>query len=296
MEEQALGMIETFGLVGLIEAADAVAKAAKVIIVDYEQAEGGLVIIKFRGSVGAVKAALEAGAAAAQRIGKLWATHIIPRPDPQIEFMIERKKGTPPATPVAEPPEKPTPPPVAPERKEESGEVKARPFKLEQSEQLEPLIEKIRRGGLEFLNTAELRVLARSLPDFPFPPAVSGKMRREEILKQFMDRGVILPGLERVIFPTGEAKERKMKIDEEPEETEATPFVLVPEPGEEKIVETLSQRGIEGLHIKQLRHLAHKFKNFPVVRIDQASRDTLIEGFRRGIIIEGIEGVIKPKT
>ena len=76
----ALGMIETKGLVGSIEAADAMVKAANVTLVGKEHVGGGLVTVLVRGDVGAVKAATDAGAAAAQRVGELVSVHVIPRP------------------------------------------------------------------------------------------------------------------------------------------------------------------------------------------------------------------------
>ncbi|MCK4574188.1 MAG: ethanolamine utilization microcompartment protein EutM [candidate division Zixibacteria bacterium] len=77
---EALGMIETKGLVALIEAADAMVKAAKVQLVAYEKVGGGFVTVMVRGDVAACKAATEAGAAAAQKIGELVSVHVIPRP------------------------------------------------------------------------------------------------------------------------------------------------------------------------------------------------------------------------
>ena len=76
----ALGMIETKGLVGAIEAADAMVKAANVSLIGKEQVGGGLVTVMVRGDVGAVKAATDAGAAAAERVGELISVHVIPRP------------------------------------------------------------------------------------------------------------------------------------------------------------------------------------------------------------------------
>jgi ethanolamine utilization protein EutM len=76
----ALGLIETKGLVGAVEAADAMCKAAKVTLLGREQSGGGLVTVMVRGEVGAVKAATEAGAAAARRVGELVSVHVIPRP------------------------------------------------------------------------------------------------------------------------------------------------------------------------------------------------------------------------
>lgn len=77
---EALGMIETKGLVPLIEAADAMVKAAKVTLVGYEKIGGGLVTAIVRGDVAACKAAVDAGAAAAQKVGELVSVHVIPRP------------------------------------------------------------------------------------------------------------------------------------------------------------------------------------------------------------------------
>ena len=77
---EALGMIETRGLVALIEAADAMVKAAKVTLVSYEKIGGGLVTALVRGDVAACKAATDAGAAAAQKVGELVSVHVIPRP------------------------------------------------------------------------------------------------------------------------------------------------------------------------------------------------------------------------
>lgn len=80
MSMEALGMIETKGLVALIEASDAMVKAAKVTLVGYEKIGGGFVTAMVRGDVAACKAATEAGAAAAQKIGELVSVHVIPRP------------------------------------------------------------------------------------------------------------------------------------------------------------------------------------------------------------------------
>ncbi len=85
---QALGMIETRGLIGSVEAADAMVKAANVTLVGKERVGGGLVTVFVRGDVGAVKAATDAGAAAAQRVGELISVHVIPRPDGSVESIL----------------------------------------------------------------------------------------------------------------------------------------------------------------------------------------------------------------
>ena len=81
----ALGMIETRGLVGMIEAADAMLKTANVTLVSWQKVDAGLVTALIRGDVGSVKAATDAGAAAARRVGELVGVHVIPRPDDALE-------------------------------------------------------------------------------------------------------------------------------------------------------------------------------------------------------------------
>ncbi len=89
----ALGMIETRGLVGAIEAADAMVKAANVSLIGKQQIGGGLVTVMVRGDVGAVKAATDAGAAAAERVGELLSVHVIPRPHSEVEIILPKVEG-----------------------------------------------------------------------------------------------------------------------------------------------------------------------------------------------------------
>ena len=84
----ALGLVETKGLVGAIEAADAMVKSANVQLVGYEKIGSGLVTVMVRGDVGAVKAAVDAGGAAAQRVGELVSVHVIPRPHEDVEGIL----------------------------------------------------------------------------------------------------------------------------------------------------------------------------------------------------------------
>ena len=87
---QALGLIETKGLVGAVEAADAMTKSANVTLVGQEKIGSGLVTIMVRGDVGAVKAAVDAGAAAASRVGELVSQHVIPRPHSDVEKILPK--------------------------------------------------------------------------------------------------------------------------------------------------------------------------------------------------------------
>jgi len=91
----ALGMVETKGLVGSIEAADAMVKAANVVLIGSEYVGGGYVTVMVRGDVGAVKAATDAGAAAAKRVGELVSVHVIPRPHEEVEMILpDKSKGS----------------------------------------------------------------------------------------------------------------------------------------------------------------------------------------------------------
>lgn len=88
--KEALGLVETKGFTGMVEASDAMAKSAKVRMVGYEKVGDGLVTTLCRGEVGAVRAAVDAGAAAAQKVGQLVAVHVIPRPHDDLEKYLDR--------------------------------------------------------------------------------------------------------------------------------------------------------------------------------------------------------------
>ena len=92
MAQEALGMVETRGLVAAVEAADAMCKAANVALVGTEKIGSGLVTVMVRGDVGAVKSAVEAGSSSAGRLGELVATHVIPRPHSDVEMILPKVK------------------------------------------------------------------------------------------------------------------------------------------------------------------------------------------------------------
>ena len=92
MSMEALGMVETRGLVASIEAADAMVKAANVVLIGKEYIGAGYVTVMVRGDVGAVKAATDAGAAAARRVGELISVHVIPRPHGEVEHILPQMK------------------------------------------------------------------------------------------------------------------------------------------------------------------------------------------------------------
>lgn len=99
MDTNSLGMIETKGLVGAIEAADAMVKSANVQLVGKEQVGGGLVTVMVRGDVGAVKAATDAGAAAAEKVGELISVHVIARPHVEVDNILPRGRVSQPQAP-----------------------------------------------------------------------------------------------------------------------------------------------------------------------------------------------------
>jgi ethanolamine utilization protein EutM len=90
VSQEALGLIETKGLIGSIEAADAMVKAANVLLIGKEYIGAGYVTVMVRGDVGAVKAATDAGAAAARRVGELVSVHVIPRPHTEVERILPK--------------------------------------------------------------------------------------------------------------------------------------------------------------------------------------------------------------
>lgn len=91
MQKESLGMIETKGLVAAIEAADAMVKSANVVLIGYEKIGSGLVTVMVRGDVGAVKAATDAGAVAAQNVGEVVSIHVIPRPHTDVEKILPKQ-------------------------------------------------------------------------------------------------------------------------------------------------------------------------------------------------------------
>jgi ethanolamine utilization protein EutM len=95
MSQEALGLVETRGLIGSIEAADAMVKAANVVLVAKEYIGAGYVTVMVRGDVGAVKAATDAGAAAARRVGELVSVHVIPRPHTEVDRILPQVPGAP---------------------------------------------------------------------------------------------------------------------------------------------------------------------------------------------------------
>lgn len=161
----ALGMIETRGLVASIEAADAMVKAASVTLISKTHVGGGLVTVMVEGDVGAVKAATDAGAAAAERVGELISVHVIPRPAADVAHILDRRP---------EPKPEPEPEPPAPEPEPEPEVLEPEPeeaahteeMKEEQPEEVNAEkmdLSELTPEALGKMTVAKLRIVAREL-------------------------------------------------------------------------------------------------------------------------------------
>jgi microcompartment protein CcmL/EutN len=211
MADRALGMVETRGLIASIEAADAMVKAARVQLVGKEKIQGGLVTILVTGETAAVKSAVDAGAAAAQRVGVLVSTHIIPRPDDQVDDIIGEIK---PAERKPRKQEEEIIPKIEPERI-----VKRREIKEEEIiEEVKPVqkasssstIDRLKKEALgksitletpvktkssakfnftmvelEVMNVHQLRRFARDIESFPIKGREISRANRGELLDFF---------------------------------------------------------------------------------------------------------------
>lgn len=222
MSDRALGMVETRGLIASIEAADAMLKAANVHLLGKDRADAGLITILIEGETAAVKSAVDAGAAAAQRVGELVSTHIIPRPDDQISGIITRN------SPIVT--QKTTREPIfekesesirekkielIPERKPERKKRQTKIKEKEKPEEVEPLfksssfstIERLKEEALgkssnveksgkpkskkelnfsmaelEVMNVHQLRRFARDIESFPIKGREISRANRGELL------------------------------------------------------------------------------------------------------------------
>lgn len=161
----ALGMIETRGLVASIEAADAKVKAASVTLISKTHVGGGLVTVMVEGDVGAVKAATDAGAAAAERVGELISVHVIPRPAADVAHILDRRpepKPEPePEPPAPEPEPEPEVPEPEPEEAAHTEEMKEEQPEEAHAEKMD--LAELTPEALGKMTVAKLRIVAREL-------------------------------------------------------------------------------------------------------------------------------------
>lgn len=161
----ALGMIETRGLVASIEAADAMVKAASVTLISKTHVGGGLVTVMVEGDVGAVKAATDAGAAAAERVGELISVHVIPRPAADVVHILDRRPEPKPEPEPEPPAPEPEPEPEVPEHEPEEAahteEMKEEQPEEAHAEKME--LSELTPEALGKMTVAKLRIVAREL-------------------------------------------------------------------------------------------------------------------------------------
>ena len=262
---KALGLIETRGLVAAIEAADAMVKAANVKIVGKEQTSPALITIKIVGDVAAVKSAVDAGAAAAQRVGELVSIHVIPQPDIQMLFLFPELRDDDPSdlelekTHTVTLTEKPIEPakaakPVKTEIKEDHIEIPAEdltpPITVPPKEKTPKVRPQVRISDLEVKNKPQ------SLGNlFTAPNDTISRLRQEAL---------------------GNVDTHKKKIA--PPEPEKKDMVL----GQKEKINISTSEDIESLNVHQLRRLARDIENFPIKgrEISKANRQKLLEFFR----------------
>lgn len=204
MSEYALGLIETKGLVGAIEACDAAAKSAQVTIMSAEVTDGGLVSLKIEGDLAAVRVAVDTGARAAEKVGELVAAHVIPRPDEGLAMMRspirflrhdEKDDHRPPLMPGHAPPPPPVPPaidsqakaiprPLAPKPKPAPKPVPPKPAPPAPEQSAITLAE------LKKMSVVKLRQFARAVENLPIQGrqiSMANKTQLIEALKSAMN-------------------------------------------------------------------------------------------------------------
>lgn len=193
-------MIETKGLVGSIEAADAMLKAANVTLASKTHVGGGLVTVMVRGDVGAVKAAVDAGAAAAERVGELISVHVIPRPADDVEYILDPLTPPDPA-PEPEPDPEPTPEPEPEQEPQPEPEpepvqdLQPEPEDASQEEEEEDPEEEAHAAELESLSeesmqrmtVAKLRAVARALGKTGMTRREIRFAKKEELIARILE-------------------------------------------------------------------------------------------------------------
>ena len=203
----ALGMIETKGLVGSIEAADAMLKAANVVLASKTHVGGGLVTVMVRGDVGAVKAAVDAGAAAAERGGELVSVHVIPRPAADVEYIIDPLTPAPdpePEPPAAEPeqepeapapaaepevPSDPVPEEAAPAAEPVQASAEEEPADPEEEEEVQAdEFADLSEETMRKMTVAKLRAAARALGSTGMSPREIRFAKKEELIARILEK------------------------------------------------------------------------------------------------------------
>lgn len=242
----ALGLIETKGLIGAIEAADAMVKAADVKLVSKEKSTAALVTVKIVGEVAAVKSAVDAGTAAAQRVGQLISAHVIPRPDDQLENMIYDFGIN-----------------------AEADNPKKRKRKAKKNNPDEvSLFDKDENNGLE--------------PE-KFVEETAGEIKTEIADEPGGESVGEEDSIEEKIDPNSEEIETEDEVNEDDEEAELKEEIIEDKKeNEQEEKELPPMRSLEEMNVHQLRRLAREYETFPIKGrdISKAKRVTLLDHFK----------------
>lgn len=255
----ALGLLETKGLIGAVEAADAMAKAASVRIVSKEKSTAALVTIKIVGEVAAVKSAVDAGASAASRIGRLVSAHVIPRPHEEIQFLIETSKKI--STPEQTAEEKQIEDPV------KSYDTVAEEESIEDVKEAENLAEELPPDE-EIVDENETET--EEVVETPLvEPDESAKEISEEVTAE--EEETSLPPEARLSHLEQLRLEAKAEAEKE-----------LKEDGTEEDLFDQPKKDIEEMNVHELRKLARSIETFPIKgrEISKANRDILLQYLR----------------
>ncbi len=244
---QALGLIETRGLVGAIEAADAMVKAANVTLAGKERTGGGLMTVKVLGDVAAVKAAVDAGEAAAKRVGELVSVHVIPQPDEELVSMLPE---------IADDYEKPAE--ATAEEKQPEPEIKA-----------EAKVDEINPQPAE-----------KPKPEKRTPAArreVKSDLKKERHADLFDEHNETIARLKQEALGRTEEEEDEIQAEEKDAAEKDKEQPETKETGAESM-----PKDFESLNVHELRRLARSTKGFPIKGrdISKANRQELIDHFK----------------
>lgn len=259
----ALGLIETKGLVGAIEAADAMAKAANVKIVGKEKSSGALITIKIVGDVAAVKSAIDAGSVAAQRVGELVSAHLIPRPHEELSSFIEEEKSKVTRKSKAGSKKRVTTDNKADEKVKSKKEELTLAFNEEV--QIEKEVEKPVEPAKEIVEIKEKVEVPKEEEKIPIVKTPSVEVPKVETPKEKPQKKTSnVKGLDHIAKLRAEAKsEMESSESAEPESKELD-------------AETMA------MNVHELRKLARNNPNFPIKGrgISKANRKVLLDYFR----------------
>lgn len=194
---KALGMIEVYGYLAAVEALDSALKAANVSLVNVEKVKGGLVAVLVEGDVGAVKAAMDASAAEAERLGTVVSVHVIPRPAEDVARMLGRQEGTPgpDKDPDPQPPKPPAPEPEPEAEPDPESGTPEEPESVEEPEAVEepaPISEPEPKElslpqGMESMSVQDLRKLARELEITNMTRAEIRYAKKQELIQKITE-------------------------------------------------------------------------------------------------------------